>query len=43
MGQEQSSPIDDRATPFSLENRSVESIAKYVKEGRAKKIVVMVS
>ena len=43
MGQEQSSPIDDSTPPQTLEKRSVDSIAKYIKEGRAKNIVVMVS
>lgn len=41
MGQEQSSPIDDRTPPQTLKERSVDSVAKYIKEGRAKKIVVM--
>ena len=43
MGQEQSIPVGDSVTPLSLETRSVEAVAKYIKDGRAKKIVVMVS
>ena len=43
MGQEQSSLIDDSTPPQTLKERSVESVATYIKQGRAKKIVVMVS
>ena len=42
MGQEQSSPINE-GTPQTLRDRSIESIAEYIKNGRAEKIVVMVS
>ncbi|KAL6714651.1 Sir2 histone deacetylase Hst2 [Lecanora helva] len=42
MGQEQSCPIDEATPPQTLSERSVEAVAKYIKEGRAKKIVVMV-
>lgn len=43
MGQEQSSPMDDSTPPQTLKERSVDSVATYIKQGRAKKIVVMVS
>ena len=43
MGQELSSPIDDSIPTQTLEDRSVDSVAKYIKEGHAKKIVIMVS
>jgi len=42
MGQEQSSPVDDDTQCQRLDDRSVESVAKYIKAGRAKKVVVMV-
>ena len=42
MGQEQSSPVDESVPPQTLEDRSVESVAKYIRDGHAKKIVVMV-
>lgn len=43
MGQDASSPIDESVPPQTLEGRTIEAVAKYVKEGRAKNIVVMVS
>ena len=43
MGQEQSSPIDDSRPSRTLRERSVDAVAQYIKDGRAKKIVVMVS
>ncbi len=43
MGQEQSSLIDEATPPQTLKDRSIESVAKYVKDGKAKQIVVMVS
>ena len=43
MGQESSAPVGDHVRPQTLKDRSVESIAKFIKSGRAKKIVVMVS
>ena len=42
MGQETSSPIDEHTPPQTLEKRDVASVAKYIKDGRAKRIVVMV-
>ena len=43
MGQESSSLIDEQTPPQTLKARSVEAVAKLIKDGRAKKIVVMVS
>lgn len=42
MGQEESKPIDESTPPRTLEKRDVASVAKYINEGRAKRIVVMV-
>ena len=42
MGQDSSTPVDEHTPPESLEARTVEAIAKFIKEGRAKKVVVMV-
>ena len=42
MGQEASTPIDESVPPESLESRTLEAVAKYIKDGRAKQIVVMV-
>jgi NAD-dependent histone deacetylase SIR2 len=44
MGQDQSAPlVDDSTPPQTLESRSVEALAKFIKDGRARRIVVMVS
>ena len=43
MGQESSTPVDEHTPPESLEARTVEAVAKFIKDGKAKKIVVMVS
>lgn len=43
MGQESSTPVDESTPPQTLNARSIEAIASYIKEGRAKKIVLMVS
>ncbi len=43
MGQESSTPIDETTPPQTLNDRSIEAVASYIKEGRAKKIVLMVS
>lgn len=43
MGQEESRMVDDKTPPETLESRSVEAIAKYIKDGKVKRIVVMVS
>ncbi|KAL8674000.1 MAG: hypothetical protein Q9168_001585 [Polycauliona sp. 1 TL-2023] len=41
MGQESSTPVDESTLPQTLSARSVEAVASYIKEGRAKKIVLM--
>lgn len=44
MGQESSSPVVDESTPTqTLESRTLESVAKMLKEGKFRRIVVMVS
>jgi len=44
MGQESSLPMVDESTPTqTLESRTLESVAKSLKEGRFIRIVVMVS
>ena len=44
MGQESSLPIVDESTPTqTLESRTLESVAKMLKEGKFRRIVVMVS
>lgn len=43
MGQDQSAPLVDDDTPTqTLKDRSIESVAEYIKSGRARRIVVMV-
>ena len=42
MGQEASSLVDEDTPPQTLKYRSIESVANFIKSGRAKKIVVMV-
>ncbi|KAK8227640.1 DHS-like NAD/FAD-binding domain-containing protein, partial [Phyllosticta capitalensis] len=42
MGQEESSIVDPSRPSVTLENRTVEGVAKYLRNGRAKKVVVMV-
>ncbi|KAI9799106.1 MAG: hypothetical protein M1825_004873 [Sarcosagium campestre] len=42
MGQESSSPIDEDTPPQTLEKRDIESVARYIKDGRARRIAVMV-
>jgi NAD-dependent histone deacetylase SIR2 len=43
MGQEESRIVDENTPPDTLESRTIEAVAKYIKDERAKKIVVMVS
>ena len=43
MGQEQSKEVDASVAPCSLKDRSLDSIVQYIKDGRAKNIVIMVS
>lgn len=43
MGQDESRPMVDESTPpQTLDDRSIEAVAKYIKDGQAKKICVMV-
>ena len=42
MGAEQSTQFDESSDPHTLKSRSVEALAQYIKDGHAKKIVVMV-
>ncbi|KAG9814693.1 hypothetical protein KCU68_g19498, partial [Aureobasidium melanogenum] len=41
MGQDGSSPVDESAPSKTLESRTLEGLAKYIKDGHAKRIVVM--
>ncbi|KAI9880018.1 MAG: Sir2 histone deacetylase Hst2 [Pleopsidium flavum] len=41
MGQEASTPVDESTPPLTLKSRTVESVAEYIKDGRAKRIVVL--
>ncbi|KAI9885831.1 MAG: hypothetical protein M1823_002361 [Watsoniomyces obsoletus] len=41
MGQEESKPVDESILPQRLKKRDIASVAKYIKDGRAKRIVVM--
>lgn len=41
MGQEESKPVDESTPPQTLEKRDLASVAKYIKNGQAKRIVVM--
>jgi NAD-dependent histone deacetylase SIR2 len=43
MGQDESRVVDPNAPPQTLEARTLEALAQYIKDGRARKIVVMVS
>ena len=43
MGQESSTPIDDNIPSHTLKQRTLEAVAEYIKDGHAKKIVVLVS
>ena len=42
MGQEESTVVDPSAPPKTLQARTLEALAQYIKDGRAQKIVVMV-
>lgn len=42
MGNEESVMVDDSTSPSVLEARSIEAVAKYIKERNVKRIVVMV-
>ncbi|RDW61426.1 hypothetical protein BP5796_11318 [Coleophoma crateriformis] len=41
MGQENSQLVDDSIKPRALESRSLDSVAKFIKDGKASKIVIM--
>lgn len=41
MGQDSSSPIDESVPPETLETRTLGGVAKYIKSGKVKNIVVM--
>jgi hypothetical protein len=43
MGQRSPSPEDESDPTESLHSRAIEDLAKYIKDGKAKNIVVMVS
>jgi NAD-dependent histone deacetylase SIR2 len=43
MGQDESRVVDPSTPPQTLEARTLEALAQYIKDGRAQKIVVMVS
>ena len=42
MGQEESRHIDPNAPPKTLQRRDIASVAKHIRDGRAKRVVVMV-
>ncbi|KAL8689056.1 MAG: hypothetical protein Q9218_005181 [Villophora microphyllina] len=41
MGQESSTPMDESTPPQTLSARTLDAVASYIREGRAKKIVLM--
>lgn len=41
MGNEQSAMVDPSTPTVNLEERNLEAVAKYIKDGKAKRIVVM--
>jgi NAD-dependent histone deacetylase SIR2 len=43
MGNEESTMVDPSTKPFTLSARTTEALADYIKKGKAKKIVVLVS
>lgn len=43
MGQEESHVVDEDTPTKTLESRSIEAVAKYIKDGGAGRVVVMVS
>ena len=42
MGQESSNLIDEHVPPQTLKDRSIKSIARFIKDGRVRRVVVMV-
>jgi hypothetical protein len=41
MGQESSSPVDESVPPETLTARTLSAVAEYIKDGKAKRIVVL--
>ncbi|OJD36917.1 nad-dependent histone deacetylase sir2 [Diplodia corticola] len=42
MGQDESSVVDESVPPSTLDSRSLDGLAKYIRHGRAKRVVFMV-
>ena len=42
MGNENSTPVDEATPPSTLDGRTLEAVAQYIKEKDVKNIVVMV-
>jgi NAD-dependent histone deacetylase SIR2 len=42
MGNEESTMVDPSTKPVTLSARTAEALAKYIKEGKARKIIVLV-
>jgi len=42
MGNEESTMVDPSTRPFTLKQRTTDALAQYIKDGKAKKIVVLV-
>lgn len=42
MGQDESSVFDESVPPSTLDTRSLDGLAKYIRDGRAKRVVFMV-
>lgn len=42
MGNEESTMVDEATAPITLESRTLDGLAKYMKSGKVKKAVVMV-
>ena len=42
MGNESSVPVGDEVPPQTLESRTIDGVAKYIKEKKVRRIVVMV-
>ena len=42
MGQEESRMVDEKTPPQTLKSRTLEAVAEYIRDGRARRIVVMV-
>lgn len=42
MGQDSSTPVDESTPPQTLQSRTLDGVAAYIRDGKAKRIVVMV-